>query len=473
MITINKLPDEVLLAVFDFCLDEDASEKKDVEAWQSLVHVCQRWRCIVFGSPRRLNLRLVCQAEKPVGDTLDVWPPLPLIVRGEWMDDSYVDNITSVLNRSNRVCQIKLINVDLLERVVPAMQEPFPELTHLVLDSYFRRTTALPDSFLGGSAPRLRKLRLYGVPFPGLPKLLLSATHLVYLRLHDISYSGSLSPETLVTVLSTLTSLRLLALKFLSPRSHPNQASRRSPATRSLLPVLDNLRFEGVTEYLDDLVARIDTPCLNDLVVFFNQTVLHDTPQFTQFVSRTLTLQALEKAHVAFQFDSAAVKLSSERSGCGKLKVKIPCREFDRQVSSLKRFCTSCLTPLTMSEDLYITYPNISLRPDRDNDVKNITWLNLLQPFPAVNNLYLCEDIAPHIGLALQEFVGRNAREVLPIVQNIFLEGLQSCGPVPEGIEKFIAARQLFGHHVTVSTIPLPKRDLTQLMRGWFSDFDY
>ena len=169
MITINKLPDEVLLAVFDFCLDEDASEKKDVEAWQSLVHVCQRWRCIVFGSPRRLNLRLVCQAEKPVGDTLDVWPPLPLIVRGEWMDDSYVDNITSVLNRSNRVCQIKLINVDLLERVVPAMQEPFPELTHLVLDSYFRRTTALPDSFLGGSASRLRKLRLYGVPFPGLP----------------------------------------------------------------------------------------------------------------------------------------------------------------------------------------------------------------------------------------------------------------------------------------------------------------
>ena len=468
------LPDEVLLKIFDFCLDEDASEKKDVEAWQSLVHVCQRWRSVVFGSPRRLNLRLVCQAEIPVGVTLDVWPPLPLIVRGKWMDDYHVDNIISLLKRSNRVCQIKLINVDLpLERIVPEMQEPFPELTHLVLDSYFIRTTALPDSFLGGSAPRLRELRLYGIPFPGLPKLLLSATHLVYLRLHGISHSGNLSPETLVTVLSTLTSLRLLALKFLFSQSqvHPNQASQPPLATRSLLPVLDNLRFEGVTGYLDNLVARIDAPRLKDLVVFFHQNALHDTPQFTQFISRTPTLQALEKAHVTFQFNTAAVKLSSERSSCGEVKVKIPCRELDRQFSSLKRFFTSCLTPLSMSEDLYITYPNIGLRPDRDDE--NISWLNLLQPFPAVKNLYLCEDIAPHIGLALQELVGRNAREVLPIVQHIFLEGLRPCGSVPEGIEKFIAARQLSGHPFTVSTISLPKRYLMRLMRGWFSNFDY
>ena len=74
------LPDEVLLAIFDSWVDEDAFRKKDVEAWQMLVHVCRRWRSVVFGSPRRLNLRLVCGAKTPARDTLDVWPPLPLII---------------------------------------------------------------------------------------------------------------------------------------------------------------------------------------------------------------------------------------------------------------------------------------------------------------------------------------------------------------------------------------------------------
>jgi hypothetical protein len=269
----NILPDEVLLAIFYFCLDEDASEKEDVEAWKSLVHVCQRWRSVVSGSPHRLNLRLVCQAETPVGDTLDVWPPFPLIVRSEWIDDSDVDNIITVLERSNRVCRISLIAGDVnlpLKRAVVAMQEPFPELTDLVLDSYFRTTIALPDSFLGGSAPRLRKLRLCGLLFPCLADLLLSTTHLVDLQLYKISHSGYLPPEALATVLSTLTSLRLLALKFRFPQSRPNQARRSPLTTRSLLPVLNKLRFEGVSEYLDDLVARIDAPRLNDLVVFFN-----------------------------------------------------------------------------------------------------------------------------------------------------------------------------------------------------------
>ena len=60
------LPDDVLLALFDCYvkgnIDDDDDENvfdKD-QAWRSLVHVCRRWRCIVFGSPRHLNLKLVC-----------------------------------------------------------------------------------------------------------------------------------------------------------------------------------------------------------------------------------------------------------------------------------------------------------------------------------------------------------------------------------------------------------------------------
>ena len=84
-----------------------------------------------------------------------------------------------------------------------AMQGPFPELTDLVLISDTTMIPPLPDSFLGGSAPRLRNLLLVRVPFPGLPKLLLSATHLVNIRLYGVPHSGFFSPEALVTALSS------------------------------------------------------------------------------------------------------------------------------------------------------------------------------------------------------------------------------------------------------------------------------
>ena len=88
-----------------------------------------------------------------------------------------------------------------LNIVVEAMQEPFPELTDLRLkfsssqDLKFYGASTLPDSFLGGSAHGLRSIILDAVPYPGLPKLLLSATHLDYLCLSNIPYSGYFSPE--------------------------------------------------------------------------------------------------------------------------------------------------------------------------------------------------------------------------------------------------------------------------------------
>ena len=97
--------------------------------------------------------------------------------------------------------------------------------------------------------------------FQDYPKLLLSATHLVTLYLYNIPYSGFMSPETMATTLSVLTRLEFLSLEFQSPRSHLDRASRHPPPlTRSVLSSLALFGFEGVCEYLDDLVARIDAP---------------------------------------------------------------------------------------------------------------------------------------------------------------------------------------------------------------------
>jgi hypothetical protein len=105
-VTIDILPDVALLEIFDFYVDE-----KDIQAWHTLVHVCQKWRNIVFGSPRRLNLRLLCKAGTPVRETLDVWPPLPIVVLDEGYEKWGVDNITAALERNDRICRLGLLGV--------------------------------------------------------------------------------------------------------------------------------------------------------------------------------------------------------------------------------------------------------------------------------------------------------------------------------------------------------------------------
>jgi hypothetical protein len=206
VISVDTLPDDVLLAIFHHYVNDDTQRLIERgKAWQSLVHVCRRWRSLIFGSPRHLNLQLVCTERTPVKDALDIWPSLPLIIQSySAFQIGSVDNVVAVLERSDRVCQIHLANLQSsdLEIIFAAMQQPFPELTDLSLHPRCGAVPAVPDSFLGGSALRLRNLRLHGIPFPGLPKPLLSATDLVGLTLRDILHSGYIQcppPSVLLT----------------------------------------------------------------------------------------------------------------------------------------------------------------------------------------------------------------------------------------------------------------------------------
>jgi F-box-like len=453
------LPDDILLEIFDIYVNENEDEysKKEIEEWQTLVHVCRRWRSVVFRSPRRLNLRLVCTSATPARDTLDVWPPLPLLIRD--MDLTEDNEIFAVLERSDRVVEIDL-DCPSLETVLAAMQVPFLELTRLVLCPEDGMESVLPDSFLGGSAPRLQFLSLAGIPFPGLLKLLLSTTRLVDLHLWNIPHSGYISPEAIVAALSTMTSLENLALEFESPRSRPDWANRRlPPPTRSVLPVLIYFSFKGACEYLEDLVTCIDTPRLNELdITLFNQ-IIFDTPQSIQFISRAPTLETFEKAYVVFGSNAAWVHLSSQTSVNGNLVMKIPCIELDWQVSSMEQVCSSCLPPLSPLEDLYIS-EDIYWRPAWQDNIENTLLLELLRPFTGVKNLYLSEKLASLIIPALQELTGGRTTEVLPTLQNIFLEKHKPSGTIQAGIQQFAATRQGTGHPIAVSRWNNSKQDM-------------
>ena len=246
------------------------------------------------------------------------------------------------------------------------MQKPFLELTHLRLGkaqweilSYpyvIREIREIPDSFLGGTAPRLRSLESDGVPFPGLPKLLLSATHLVKLDLLNIPPRGYIPPEAMATSLSALTCLESLHLEFQHsrPRDRPSLVeSRRPPLTRSIIPSLREIRFKGTSEYLEEILARVDAPRLNKMHIYFSNQIKFHTPQLLQFISQNPTLRTPEKGHIAFTYKAVVVKFPSRTSGYDALGVRIE-SSAEWQLASLEQVCTSFLPPLPTLEDLYI-----------------------------------------------------------------------------------------------------------------------
>ena len=455
-ISVDFLPDDILLEIFDFCVVEDRYTKKAIEAWQSLVHVCQRWRSVVFGSPRRLNLRLVCAARTPARDTLDVWPALPLIIMGCPGRLEEIDNVIAALEHSDRVRQISIHSSSYhFEDVWATMQKPFPVLRHLLLSSS-EAQIVLSDSLFNWSAPDLQTLRLDDIPFPSLPKLLSSSTHLKTLDL-NIGHSEHFSLDAIVVVLSTLTSLNSFCLQFHSPVYLPDKGSRHPPLlTRSVLPFLTSLRFKGASKYLEDLVARIDAPRLDSLHITFVNEGVFNTPQTIQFIDRTSALKAREHARLVFKDidDTVNVELVSQTLGSGDgIFVRTRCSGFDMQLSALKEVCTSFLLPLSkvsMLEVLCI-YENPYRPPYWKDKIDQLLWLELLHHFSAAKTLYLSEEIAPRIAHGLQEFVEDRTTEVLPMLQHIFLEGLQPSGPDQEGIVTFVAARQLSSRPITVS----------------------
>ncbi|KAI0270221.1 hypothetical protein BGY98DRAFT_1190063 [Russula aff. rugulosa BPL654] len=457
-VTIDILPEEVLLEIFDLYVDPKR-KYEGVEAWCTLVHVCRKWRNIVLESPLRLNLRIHCHPAKPVREKLDKWPALPVVLAQydeEWQREWGMDNVATALEQNNRICHIGLCGVPIsqMEEILEAMHKPFPVLTGLCLGSNGETASVDPDSFLGGSIPCLQILYLAHIPFPGLPKLLLSAAHLIDLQLFEISHFGYISPESMVSCFSALTRLERLILYFESFESFPDREHRPlPPPTRTLLPALTQLEFGGVSEYLEDLVVRIDTPLLDRLTIYLIDELIPDTAQLVQFINRSPKLNAHNGvAHV--DFHDWRVRLNLGRSYEKGLAISYDVVNWP--VLSVAQVCTSSVFQAFSAtvEHLYICDEYDSSDSSwRDIQAERNHWLELLRPFTSVKSLYLSHVIVRCIAPALRELVGERVAGVLPAMQTLFLPDLERLGPasVPEAIRSFVSGRQFFGRPVVVS----------------------
>ena len=466
----DALPDEVLLHTFYFYVDQtpdgDAWHKLDV--WHTLVHVCHRWRCVVFDSPKRLNLRLLCNENRLAKNMLDVWPSsLPIVISDSALRTTRLELegakiINAALRHRNRISMIDLSGVlTLLPNPFLAMTKPFPELTTLSLHSWDEHIQTLPGSFLSGSCSRLQELHFHGIPFPGLENLLLSTSGLVNLRLQEIPHSGYITPEAVINSLSALTKLESFELGFRSPRSLVERASPRpTTATRAVLTALTSFRFQGGSAYLEEIVSLIDTPLLKSFTISFFDHLVLDTPHLRHFIRHTEMFTALNRADVDFDslslYDYSDISVTFFPPGApwpttdpGVLTLGVRYTNSGSRFMSLVRLFSSSLPPLPTLERLS-TRMYLSSRRDRPEATE---WGEFLRLFTTVKDLDLSRNgkLTYRTFLALTDLAGEGTIEALPALQNIFVHRLwASESHIAKVIEAFVAARQASGHPVVV-----------------------
>jgi len=396
---------------------------------------------------------------------LDIWPAFPIVVMCHDTPHSQlrgVRNVIAALKCPDRVCEINLQGVqeNLLKRVA-AINVPFLTLTSLRLSSGFGDYECLgqpiiTDSILGGIAPRLRSLDLHGIAFPEPQKLLLSATDLVTLRLERIPSIGYISPEELVTCLSTLTKLEELALGFRTfrlPPFHPHQTSQSLlPAPSTVLPTLTSFRFRGDSWYLEDFITRIAFPLLGNLDVTFIGWRNVDSPPLCEFINRIETLDKHHRADISFHDDFVNIILSRQEglADCGKIKFGILCSTLDLQLFCLMQLRSFSLPSLLTLEHLYIHGHGSFPLDCRQLSPENVRWLEILHPFTSVKKVYLSEKPALRVARALQGLSGEKVASMLPALQSISFIGHEPSGATLDAIGNFVATLQLSGRSVSV-----------------------
>lgn len=427
--TMDTLPDDILLEIFDHYRLVCAGDWPRLQGWYKLAHMCRRWRRLVFASSLRLNLQLRCTFRMRVIDMINYSPPFPLVLDygprllKTWTPEDE-DGLLFALLHLSRANEIMLsAPQSTLAEMTAAMIEAAPRLEYLTLHSQCAEFV-LPKSFLDGDAPQLRHLILSGVSLATLHPLLPSATSLVSLVLEGVPPSAYFSPDSLVAHIRSMPLLQTLSIGFLSAVPRPGFRGERflppGQIPRVELPALTQLIYRGVSAYIEALLARIRTPLVQDIdITLFNQLTLR-LPRISAFIHDLESFQPT-RARVDFAESSAHVIVVSAPDPAPQpsaiatespdVSLSVSCARLDFQVSAMAQICnglssTGAGVPahhhhLLPIEELTLGFHQGEQQTpteQRDHDDEVVVdpelWRALLSPFRRVRTLRV------HVALA-------------------------------------------------------------------------
>jgi hypothetical protein len=430
--------------------------------WYELVQVCRWWRFIILASSSVLDLHLVCTYGVPVADMLkhSPCPGLPLTI---FYDDDTCEMkrkdeegaLLAISQHRNRVRRITLrIPPPKLQRLISAMNEEFPILDRLNLETStqsFHNGAILPQTFL---APNLRHIYLWGVALPTqspLRALLTTTRSLVFLWLGGVPRSAYFPPNHMVTWLSLIPLLETLGidLNYDLPSPNPYVVTDTATTTQMTLPNLRLFYFRGVTAYLECLLSHIVAPVLSTFLVRFRNQWTFTIPQTFQFLNLSESLQ-FNTFELAFTEDSVKFRADPHRAFWTRpLYLQIMCNfSPGRQVVVSTVQILRTLTPiLSVVEQLTITLTT-ARSYSYIGHLDRTQWRGLLSPFNNVKALHVASDpddlIVQKLSRSLPSVEGESPLELLPNLEELTYSNWR----IGHAFIPFINERRAAGHPV-------------------------
>ncbi|KAI0275788.1 hypothetical protein BGY98DRAFT_1188227 [Russula aff. rugulosa BPL654] len=255
-LTINRLPDEVLLEIFD-------SYRQNIHpydhhwrrkyVWLDLAHVCRRWRAVIFASSSRLDLKITVGPKKPghIETILRLSSPLPIFIEYKYLfgdiTGSALWRMRAALRHRDRVREIYIDGLGVsgvgFGKFIRATNHQFPALESLIL--YF---------------PRDHEQKFQ--PHFSEDQINQNSSSTANAAIFDSSQESLLL--ACLQGMQCLRSLNLITPGVLRD-SHWRPASQHS-TPKDIVPLLNLSRFHysGPTIFLNNLMSGLSAPSLQD-----------------------------------------------------------------------------------------------------------------------------------------------------------------------------------------------------------------
>jgi hypothetical protein len=466
------LDDESLLQIFSHCRLNDEENWNLRFQWRKLTNVCQRWRCLVFNSRSHLDMCLLLTNDSPPLDTLRHLPSLPLVIdysaRTRTVARKDEDNIRFGLQRHGRICRVALrAPSSSLRMWLELMNKPFPRLGDLSLSTE-EMSLVLPETF---QAPFLCRLSLNGIGLPRRLLLLSSMIALSTLSLTHIPDACYFPPIHLVAQLQSLLYLEELSIGFAIPIPLPSSEGELlpRPIPPVTLPALRWLTFRGVGAYLENLVAQISAPLLEQLTLTLFFELAFTLVNLTEFIRRTRGF-VFPVARVIFNEEGVSIDAGhDEQRGVGKfgLYVHVNCEALDWQIDSATQVCDALRNVLSAVEELTIDLDVDGIPSNWENALESMLWHELLLPFIGVKKLHISFLLTLELSQALESAPEELVLELLPELQE--LEVQLEIDSAREAFSAFVETRESAGRPIHLSASPIPQylNQATQLISGY------
>jgi len=448
---IHMLNYDSLLGIFNHYRMQDADSWNIRLKWLMLAHVCRRWRYLIYDSSSLLDLCLFFNGSFSI-DLLAHLPPLPLIIR--YLNETttrvrkYEESILPGLQQHGRLRSVALQAPSPgLCILLRTMDEYFPMLENLSLLSTTgeEANIVLPSTF---RAPNLRHLALHGVGLPSGLSLFTSTTTLITLTLTCIPAPYYFHPGQLVTQLQGLLRLEELSIGFAVPIPLPSTEGELlpPPMPQVTLPTLQRLMFRGVAVYLENLVAQINAPLLEQLIVTLFFEISFTLASLTQFIHTTGGLACIS-AKVLFKRECVSIFTNNGESLSSRsLTISVNCEHLDWQIDAVTQCCRALEQVLSAVEELTLDLDEDGMPSDWDDSVDSTLWHGLLLPFSGVKRLQIAPSLTCGLSDALKPDAAVLDLDLLPELQQ--LEVQLEVNDANKAFATFIETRELGGRPV-------------------------